>query len=427
MNSVELAKEKESLVNEAKELNKVLSQRSFSEDEQSRFDELTDRVEDISLQIKNCEKTEWVEAKERELKQVNERKISAVHSVAPKSRSYREVNDMLKAMSLNAIGKSPSSRMRDIAGDLGVNISSRSLSTRAITVGTASAGGNLVGKSFDSELRETLKYYFPIGDAVAQLNTEKGDDYGISLESDIANDAVIVGEGATISNTGDPTFSRVTMKAWKYVPKNIVRLSAEIVEDADFDLYAYLKKAFGKRFGRAYEAAVISANAGSAAPMGLLYGAPVGVNLASGNALTWQKLIDTQCSLEIEYAKRAKWIFNQNTWANVRKLADSNNSPIFNTDLQGNVVPQLLGSPVFISNALTATLASPGDNAVLGVYGDYEEYYTWRTVGNGSEVRILDQLYAQTGEIGYTMHQRADGRITGPSTAICTLNSFDAP
>jgi HK97 family phage major capsid protein len=427
MNSVELAKEKETLIAEAKELNKVLKDRSFSDDEQNRFDELTNRVEDITLQIANCQKTEWVEEKERELRKVNDRKLTTAQSLTPRSRSYQDVNDVLKGMFLNSIGKSPSSRVRDIAGDLGINLSSRNMSTRALTVGTASAGGNTVSKSFDSDLRLTLKNYFSIGEAVNVINTEKGDDYYVTLEDDTSNDAVIVGEAGTISNTGDPTFSRVTMKAWKYVPKNIVRLSVELIEDSEFDLYAYLSQAFGKRFGRAFEAAVIGTNAGSAAPQGLLVNAVAGANLASGNSLSWAKLIDTQASLEPAYLNGAEWIFNAPMWASVRKLADDNNHPIFNTDLQGNVSPVLLGHKVNISNALNATLASPGDNAILGVFGNLKEYYTWRNVGANSELKILDQVYATTGEIGVTMMKRADGRITGAASALRTLNSYDAP
>lgn len=305
----------------------------------------------------------------------------------------------------------------------GINPATRSMELRALSKSTSNAP---VPTEFLTEYEKKLAYYFPVMDAISSFKTSTGNDLLYYQADDSNNTASIVGEASSIAVNVDPSFSKVTFKAWKYASP-IVKVSLEALQDYVIDggLEGYLADCFGERFGRAYETAVVSTNAGTSAPQGLLNGVPVGVNLATGNPMTLAKLIDLETSVDIAYRSLpgSGFLMHDATWAAIRKLADSNNFPIFTPDLQEGVTPRLLGYPVFISNQMTP-ITSPGDNLPLIAFGAFQKY-RWRTAQDRVLTR-LDELYAATGEVGFVMLERADGRYVGHSGCVKTLNSFDS-
>ena len=422
-NPVELREQRAKLIANAKIIveSAEADQRDLTEEENAQIEAMFSQADTLEAEAVSEETKSKVKAADARLKESAGRrtqpnKLSSVHV------SERDRKEAFRAWAMYGTGK-VNGDMLGRASLLGVNVASRSLSLseyRALSKSTSNAP---VPSDFTSEYEKKLKFYFPVANAISTFSTADGRDLPFTVADDTSNTASIVAEAGSIATNVDPSFSTITFKAWKYASP-IVKVSLELLQDSVIDLESFLAEAFAERFGRGYEAAVVSTNAGSAAPEGLLNGVTASVNLASGNALTLDKLLDLETSVDIAYRTQpnAGWLMHDATWAAVRKLADSTGFPIFIGDLQEGTTPRLLGYPVYVSNRMTS-IASPGDNQPLILFGDLSKY-RWRQVSERTMTR-LDELYAATGEVGFVMLERADGRYLNKD-AVKTLNSFDA-
>lgn len=424
MTSTELREQRAKLIANAKVIVDAAEadQRDLTEEENTQIEAMFGQADAAEAQATSEETKSKVIAAEARLKE------SAGRRTAPNKLSSVNVTDRdrkaaFRAWAMYGTG-SVNNDMLGRASLLGLNVASRSLNLKELRALATSTSNAPVPADFTSEYETKLKYYFPVGGAITSFNTADGRDLPFTVVDDTGNNAAIVSEASSIAVNVDPSFTKVTFKSWKWASP-IVKISTELLQDSVIDLESYLAEAFGERFGRAYEAAVVSTNAGSAAPEGLLNGVSVGVNLATGNALTLAKLIDLETSVDIAYRTLpgTGFLMHDATWAKVRQIADDQNFPIFMGNPQEGTTPRLLGYPVFISNQMTS-YASPGDNQPLILFGAMNKY-RWRQVSDRSLVR-LDELYAATGEVGFVMLERADGRYLNKS-GVKTLNSFDTP
>lgn len=394
-------------------------QRPLTEEEQSQVDQMFAQADQAQAEAESASRKERLALAEKELQETQGRRTKpgklSECLVTPADRKAA-----FRAWAMYGTGQVEPDLLHR-ASLCGLNAASRSLSLRSLSKGTSNAP---VPADFTSEYEAKLKYYMPVMNAISTFTTTDGRDLPFSQVDDTGNVASIVGEASSIATNVDPSFSKITFKAWKWASP-IVKVSLELLQDSVIDLEAYLAEAFGERFGRAYEQAVVSTNDGTAAPEGLLNGVPVAANLDSGNAVTLAKLIALETAVDIAYRSLpgAGWMMHDATWGAIRQLADSNGFPIFLGDLQNGVEPRLLGYPVYISNQMTA-VTTPGDNAPLIAFGAFSKY-RWRTCSDRVLTR-LDELYAATGEVGYVMLERADGRYIGHSGCVKTLNSYDS-
>jgi HK97 family phage major capsid protein len=399
------------------------SERELTADEQAQVDAMFAEADAAGAAADDAARKEKLSSYEAELRESQGRKVQPGK---PGNRTIdgpteKEAREMFRAWACAGTDLVlPGMQQR--AASYGFNVNARSIEIRALSKATSNAP---VPADFTREYEKKLKYYFPISEAVTSFSTADGRDLPLYQADDTSNAAAIVGEGSSIGSSTDPSFAVATYKAWKYASP-IVIVSLEMLQDNVFDLPTYLGDAFADRFGRAYDAAVVSTNAGSAAPAGLLLNLTVAGNLGSGNVITLADLIDLETDVDIAYRLQpgCGWLMNDKTWGAIRQLSDDNAFPIFLGDLQNGVSPRLLGYPVFISNNMTS-IASPGDNQPLIAFGDFSKY-RWRTVQGGRTLTRLDELYAATGQVGFVMLERADGRFCGHSGCVKTLNSFDA-
>ena len=239
----------------------------------------------------------------------------------------------------------------------------------------------------------------------------------------LARITTIVGEAGAIGSATDPTFDKVTMLAWKYATP-IVKLSVELLQDSAVNLEELLGELFGDRMGRG-QAAHFMTGDGTTQPEGMATNATVAVNLATGNAITIDKVLELIHALDIAYREGAIFIMNDATALALRKLKDSDGQYLWQPSVQAGQADTLLGYPVFIHNSLTS-IATPGDNQKLIVFGN-PKHYLVRDVASSMQVTRLDELYAASGQVGFVMLMRTDGRVIGHSGSFVTLNSYDAP
>lgn len=269
----------------------------------------------------------------------------------------------------------------------------------ALQIGTDSEGGYVVPTEFDTNLVESLQDINEIRSLVNVIST--GSDRNIPTESSLGT-ATWTAEEATIAESA-PAFGQVVMGSHKLVA--LVKVSEELLEDAFFDIFAYLGRNFGKRFGIAEESAFVNGD-GSGKPTGIVVGSGLGVTAAGVAAITADELIDLYHSLGRPYRGNATFMMNDATVKMIRKLKDSNGVALWQPGLQAGQPDMLLGRPLVTSSAMP--VATTGLKSV--VFGDLSCYTV--VDRTGSVMQRLNELYAVTGQVGFRMRKRTEGKVT---------------
>lgn len=285
------------------------------------------------------------------------------------------------------------------------------------TEGTPSAGGYLVPSGFLDRLIERRKTFGGFLNAAEQLTTATGNPITFPTVDDTSNTAEIVAELGTPASAGaDLVFGSKSLGAYKYVATGAsnapIKVSVELLQDAAFDIGAFVAKALGTRIARKQAYDVVRGS-GSGEPEGIAYGTAGSIE---SDITTFANLNNLVHALDPEYRQNAKWVMNDATVAAIEGLVDGNNRPILVNAMQGIADslarPTLLGYPVIIDQAMP----NMGTDDVIGIFfGDPEEAYVVRHV---RDVQVLVNPYKSSGYHEYDAWARMDGKIKNPNAYV---------
>lgn len=155
---------------------------------------------------------------------------------------------------------------------------------------------------------------------------------------------------------------------------------------------------------------------GSQKPLGLFTASNNGISTnrdvvaAGAAAITADDLLSVYFKLKAQYRRNARWVVNRTVLQAIRKLKDSNNNYIWSTGLgpgQGfdGLAPTLMGLPYCESEYAPGSITSTNYTAILGDLSFY-----WIADALDTTVQVLDQLYAETNQMGYILRKETDGQ-----------------
>ena len=150
----------------------------------------------------------------------------------------------------------------------------------------------------------------------------------------------------------------------------------------------------------------------------MLTAAGAGVTAAATNAVTADEIIDLYYSLKEPYRRNAVWVMNDATVKAIRKLKLTGTGEYLWTPGFGVAPDTILGKPLRTSENIP-TLAA---NKPVIAFGDIKAGYKIAD-RRGFEFKILDQLYAANGAIGFRGTSRMDGRGVLAADAIKVLKT----
>lgn len=222
----------------------------------------------------------------------------------------------------------------------------------------------------------------------------------------------VIAEGTAIGGT-DPTFSGVTLGAYKY--GELVQVSNEAIEDVTFDLTGFVARDVARALSRVIDTALVVGN-GSTQPQGIM-GASWG-SVATGGTLInagYNTLIDLVYGVADEYVVNgsAGWLMKRQTAGQLRKLRDgaggTEGNPLwqFTTDygLVSGQPANLLDHPVYTD----PNVAAQGSAAKAIWFGDFASYYL-RQVGDIAFERS-DHYGFNTDTVYFRGKWRVDGDV----------------
>lgn len=197
------------------------------------------------------------------------------------------------------------------------------------------------------------------------------------------------------------------------------KASQRLLDDAAFDVEAWLAERIADKFARS-EAAAFIAGDGVAKPRGILAYpvAPEGeagenqIGFVATGALgdfdadaPADALIDLIYALGAEYRANASFVMNSKTAARVRKMKDSDGRFLWSDALSAGQSAQLLGYPVMISEDMPDI--GLGANAIA--FGDFHAAYT---VVERPDLRVLRDPFSAKPHVLFYATKRVGGGVT---------------
>lgn len=390
-------------------LDKAASEkRTLSAEEQQEFDRKDKRITEIRQDLDRYARHE---AEERSQSETRGRKTET--KVGEQTAEQRSADRViaLRAWALGRQGRRyVTPAMLEACERAGIDPESPQLGQepemRALSVGTTTAGGNVVPNEMMQGYWEAQKWFGPMRQIAEILRTQTGANLPIPSGDDTANTGEIIAEAGAVTTTADPTINQTVLGAYKFSSKAVI-VSVELLQDAFINLPQFLGRKLGERIGR-IQNTYFTTGTGTSEPGGVQVQASLGKTAAATNAITFDEIIDLYHSVDKAYRDRpgSGFMVHDQTAAFLRKLKDSQNRYLWEMSLQVGQPDRMFGKPVYINNDQDSSFAT---NKRLVLYGDFGSYYV-RDAGDPILIRA-DELRVLNHQVVFLAFQRSDGRL----------------
>ena len=260
---------------------------------------------------------------------------------------------------------------------------------RDLVVGSAGAGGNLRPTSFERSLYDFLETVSGVRQVATVITTTGGESLELPVVASHGT-AAAVAEGTAIAEA-DPSFSKVTLGAYKY--GQLLQISSELLQDSGVDVVGFAAADLGRALGRATGSAYVSGN-GTTAPQGIMAAAGTGKTGGTGVAgvPTIAELTDLAYSLgDPAYRSSAVWVMRDATAGKIRNLTNTSGDFLWQPSVQVGQPDRLLGFPVIIDPFVAAS----GTNANSVLFGDVASAFVIRDAGSIRIESSMDYAFNQ--------------------------------
>lgn len=351
--------------------------------------------------------------KEIDALEKQEKREAALAAIPDPAHSRPQPQDNAPKGKLTASAEYKDAFFRAVrGGKSAITAEDRKLFSNVMSTGTDASGGFLV---VPEEMESAVRQLVADQVTIRRLATV------ISLTAD-RKIVLAAGYGAAswIAENGaypkvDDSYSTVTIGNNKL--GKIILVSEELLNDSEFDLSALISNSFGRAFAEGEEAAFLTGT-GTNQPTGVLTSGTAAVTAASSTAVASDELLDLYYALKEAYRPKATWLMSDAAEKLIRKVKDTTNQYIWQPGLTAGEPNTLLGRPVAKSDYMPAPTA--GNKAIA--FGDFSQYTIKDTVG--MQMQVLDQLYAENGQVGYKGFERTDGKLVVPEAVqILTMKA----
>ncbi len=281
--------------------------------------------------------------------------------------------------------------------------------------GTDANGGYLVPTQYADEIIRPLTNdsYLRMAGVGTRIMPVSGTDMIELPVMAYSAQAAPTAEKGTYAPASEPTFTMVAHKPYKAT--KLAKVSEELLQTSRFDVMSEIitpdwAQAFAER-----ENTWFTRGNGTTEPQGFTVGGQVGITLATGQTTTITDpvgaALDLYFSLDYKYRANAVFMMNDAVWALIRKQKDSTGNYITVGQSAGglsNVAGSIMGRPVITNNSMDVPAASK----LTMAFGDFRYF---RIVDfAGLYVQRLNELYSETGEIGFRGFKRVESKVVLP-------------
>lgn len=266
---------------------------------------------------------------------------------------------------------------------------------------------NTVPQSFYNQVFQVARLVGPMLQTSQIFNTTSGES--LTIPTLTARSTAAVATATQAISESDPTFSSITLGAYKY--SFLVGVANELIADAGFDLTSLIAEQAGNEIGYAVNRD-LTVGTGTVQPNGLANVAGSAVTGGTGvaGAFTYESLIDLVYSLDgaARMLPGVGFQMSSTALANVRKLKDGAGNYIFVPGTAGQP-DQILGYNIYENPAVAAV--GTGNKSVL--FGHLPSYKV-RIAGGIDIAQSPDYAFNQD-VTTFRVKMRVDGNLTHAS------------
>lgn len=289
----------------------------------------------------------------------------------------------------------------------GLEMEGKSLSTAV-----NSDGGFLVDSQTSATVQEVLKSTASIRAIANVVNVE-------ATSYDVLVDTTEVGAGwatetGTLSETDTPQIDRISIPLHEL--SALPRASQRLLDDAAFDIEAWLADRIASKFARAEAAAFVNGDgvdkprgflthpvvANDAVTWGELGYVPTGVDGGVGDG---DAIIDLVYALGAQYRANAVFVMNSKTAGKLRKLKDGDGRFLWIDGLAAGEPARLLGYPVQIAE----DMPDVDSDAYAIAFGDFRAGYT---VAERPDLRLMRDPFSAKPHVLFYATKRVGGDVS---------------
>ncbi|MBV9529243.1 phage major capsid protein [Sphingomonas sp.] len=299
------------------------------------------------------------------------------------------------------------------------------LETKAVGSSSDAIGGYAVPREIDQVIGDTLKAVSPIR-AIANVVQVGSAGYRKLIAVGGTPSGWVGFEGAR-PETGTPTFTEVVPPSGDLYANPAA--SQQMLDDAAFDVEAWLANEIAAEFARAEGAAYVNGT-GVGQPLGFLASPvattadgvrPMGTlqTIGTGNAGAFpasnpaDKLIDLVQTLRSPYRQGAVFVMNSATAAAVRKFKTADGAFMFQPSLAAGQPATLLGYPLIEAEDMPDISA----NSLSIAFGNFKAGYV---IAERNATTILRDPYTHKPYVHFYATKRVGGQVVN-SEAIKLL------
>jgi HK97 family phage major capsid protein len=273
-------------------------------------------------------------------------------------------------------------------------------------------GGFLVvPEAFMTDLIQDLKDQVWIRQLARNIAMPRADRIAWPVLDDTFDDSDWTAELKTGSEDATMDFEKMSLSPHPSAKR--VKVSGTLIGKSSIDIEALVRTELGYKFGITEEKAFLTGGGGGQ-PMGVFTAAPAGGlgistgrDVSTGNTTTEIKadnLIDVKYSLKAQWRKNATWIFHRDAIKMIRKLKTGAGDYLWKPGISSDKPDTILDFPIRESEYAPSTFTS---GLYVGILGDFSYYLIVTALD--MRVAVLNELYAETNEIGYIGRMEVDG------------------
>jgi HK97 family phage major capsid protein len=221
-------------------------------------------------------------------------------------------------------------------------------------------------------------------------------------------------ETAAVTETATPVIERITIPLHEL--SALPKTSQRLLDDAAFDIEAWLAARIAEKFARAEAAAFVNGN-GVDKPKGF-QDYPKVANaswawgslgyVAGGNAssvVSTDPLVDLVYALGAEYRAGATFVMNSKTTGVIRKLKDADGRYLWSDGFAAGEPARLLGYPVLIAEDMPDIAAGAHPIA----FGNFARGYT---IAERPDLRVLRDPFSAKPHVLFYATKRVGGAVS---------------
>lgn len=305
-------------------------------------------------------------------------------------------------------------------GDKALNAEDWATIRNTMSTTTGSEGGFTVDSEVATSVLDALKAYGGMRTVSTVIQTSGTGAMSFPTSDGTAEEGEIIAENADATDL-DITFGTIGLSVYKFSSK-VVAVPFELLQDSNVDIEAFVRNRLSTRLGRITNK-MFTIGSGTAQPNGVITAATIGVTAANGSsqvtAVTYDSLVNLQHSVDPAYREQGntRWMFNDATLRELRKIKDSQGRPIFVPGYEsGNpqgAPDRLLGAPITINQHMANMAASARSIA----FGDFSHYHI-RDVMAVEMFRFTDSAYTKKGQVGFLAWMRSGGNLVDVGGAV---------